>query len=408
MVDGQGPLSGITVLDLSRILAAPTCTQLLGDLGAEVIKIEAPGKGDDTRNWGPPFLHDADGNETDQSAYFLSSNRNKRSVTVNLAHAQGQKIMRDLAAQADILIENFKVGGLAKYGLAYADLAASHPHLIYCSLTGFGQTGPYAPRPGYDFIVQGMGGMMSLTGEPDGQPMKVGVGIADVMCGMYAASAILACLHERQASGQGQHIDIGLLDSQVAWLINEGCNYLVSGDIPQRRGNAHPNIVPYEAFEASDGWIILAVGNNGQFERFLAFAGAPELATDPRFATNDLRVRNRLALIPLVAELVKQKTQSAWLDGLASRNVPCGPVNNLEQVFTDEHILARDMRIEMNHPYRSGETVSLIGNPLKLSRTPVTYRQPPPRLGEHTDIVLEQRLGLDTDARAALRADGVI
>jgi crotonobetainyl-CoA:carnitine CoA-transferase CaiB-like acyl-CoA transferase len=402
------PLAGLRVFDLTRILAGPTCTQLLGDLGAEVIKIERPDQGDDTRKWGPPYVKDAAGRDTETSAYYLSANRNKRSVTLDIATEEGQALARRLIAESDVLVENFKVGGLKKYGLAYDDVKELAPQLIYCSITGFGQTGPYAERAGYDYLAQGMGGIMSLTGEPEGEPMKVGVGIADIMCGMYAVSAILAALHHRHTTGAGQHIDLGLLDSQVAWLTYEGLNYLTSGALPKRRGNEHPNIVPYKTMPAADGYFILAVGNDGQFRRFCAAAGRPELADDPRFATNAERVRNRETLYPLLEEITRTRTMQDWVDDLNARGVPSGPVNTLDRVFADPQVQHRNMQIEMPHPDAGKGTVDLIGNPIGFSETPVSYRQPPPRMGEHTDAVLAEVLGLDAAEIARLREAGVI
>ena len=404
----SGPLSGLRVFDLTRILAGPTCTQLLGDLGAEVIKIERPGEGDDTRKWGPPYLKDETGAETHESAYYLSSNRNKRSVTLDIAQAEGQALAKRLLAKCDILVENFKVGGLAKYGLGYADLKAEFPNLVYCSVTGFGQTGPYAPRAGYDYLAQGMGGIMSLTGEPDGEPIKVGVGIADVMCGMYASTAILAALRHRDAGGGGQYIDLALLDTQIAWLVNEGLNYLTSGEVPVRRGNEHPNIVPYKVMPCADGYFILAVGNDSQFRKFCDFAGAPDLPNDPRFATNPLRCANREALYALLPDYTLTKSQSEWLDGLASRGVPCGPVNTLDQVFADPHVQQRGMQIQVPYPGMEGGQVDLIGNPIKFSKTPVEYRRHPPRMGQHTDEVLGELLGLSASNLEDFRARKVI
>jgi len=403
-----GPLDGIRVFDLTRILAGPTCTQLLGDLGADVIKIERPGEGDDTRKWGPPFLKDADGADRAESAYYLSSNRNKRSLTLDVAGADGQALARRLIAKCDVLVENFKTGGLAKYGLSYDDLKDEFPHLVYCSITGFGQTGPYAPRAGYDFLAQGLGGIMSITGEPEGEPVKVGVGIADVMCGMYAAVAILAALRHRDDHGRGQYIDLALLDSQVAWLINEGLNYLTSGNVPRRLGNEHPNIVPYKVLPAADGHIIIAVGNDRQFQRFCAFAGAPELADDDRFRTNADRVRNRQALYALLPDLTRRKTQVEWDHGLAERGVPCSPVNTIDQVFADPQVVARGMKLSMPAPDTQKGTVDLIANPIKFSETAVAYRHPPPRLGEHTDTVLRELLDLDDAAITALRDRGIV
>jgi crotonobetainyl-CoA:carnitine CoA-transferase CaiB-like acyl-CoA transferase len=403
-----GPLSGIRVFDLSRILAGPTCTQLLGDLGAEVIKIERPGAGDDTRKWGPPYLRGKDGKDTDEAAYYLSSNRNKRSVTVDISKPEGQALAKKLIAKCDIMIENFKVGDMARYGLSYADLKDSHPRLVYCSISGFGQTGPYAPRAGYDLLAQGIGGIMSITGEPDRPPMKVGVGIADVMCGMYATVAILGALHHREKTGQGQYIDLALLDSQVAWLINVGLNYLTSGKVPQRVGNEHPNIVPYNVLPASDGFIILAVGNDAQYQKFCDFAGAPELAKDPRFLTNADRVRNRREIYEMLPAVTRRKKQAEWIDGLAKLGVPCSPVNNVEQVFEDPQVRQRGMKITMPHPLSASGTVDLIGNPIKFSETPVDYRLPPPFCGQHTQDVLGELLQMPEAEIEALRQRGVI
>ena len=403
-----GPLSGIRVFDLSRILAGPTCTQLLGDLGAEVIKIERPGAGDDTRKWGPPYLKGKDGKDTDEAAYYLSSNRNKRSVTVDISKPEGQALAKKLIAKCDIMIENFKVGDMARYGLSHADLKDSNPRLVYCSISGFGQTGPYAPRAGYDLLAQGIGGIMSITGEPDRPPMKVGVGIADVMCGMYATVAILGALHHRDKTGVGQYIDLALLDSQVAWLINVGLNYLTSGNVPQRVGNEHPNIVPYNVLPASDGFIILAVGNDAQYQKFCGFAGAPELAKDPRFLTNADRVRNRREFYELLPAVTRRKKQAEWIDGLAKLGVPCSPVNNVDQVFEDPQVQQREMKITMPHPLSASGTVDLIGNPIKFSETPVDYRLPPPYCGQHTQDVLGDLLQMSNAEIEALRQRGVV
>ena len=405
---GDGPLDGLRILDLTRILAGPTCTQLLGDLGADVIKIERPGAGDDTRAWGPPYVVDEDGRQTGESAFFLCANRNKRSVTIDLARPEGAALIRRLLEHCDVLIENFKFGGLAKYGLAYEELHKAFPCLVWCSITGFGQTGEYRHRAGYDVLVQGMGGIMSITGAPDGEPMKVAVGIADVMCGMYACTAILAALRHRDRGGQGQHIDLALLDTQVAWLINEGTNYLVSGEVPMRRGNAHPNVVPYQPFATADGHFILAAGNDAQFRRFADFAGHPEWADDERFATNPARSRNREVLCRKVEELTRTRTSRYWIDGLEKLGVPAGPVNDIAQVFDDPQVQHRGMRISMPHPSAASGHIDLIGNPVKFSTTPVAYRRPPPRLGEHTDQVLEELLGMDEAERLALRAEGLI
>jgi crotonobetainyl-CoA:carnitine CoA-transferase CaiB-like acyl-CoA transferase len=403
-----GPLAGLRVFDLTRILAGPTCTQLLGDLGADIIKIERPGEGDDTRKWGPPYIKDVHGKDSRESAYYLSSNRNKRSLSIDISKPEGQALAKRLIAQSDILVENYKVGGLAKYGLSFEDLKDEFPGLIYCSITGFGQTGPYAARAGYDYLAQGMGGIMSLTGEPDGAPVKVGVGIADVMCGMYASSAILAALHHRTMTGNGQHIDLALLDTQVAWLVNEGLNYLTSGKVPKRLGNEHPNIVPYKVLPASDGFFILAVGNDRQFQSFCGFAGAPELASDPRFVTNPDRATNREALYDLLPEITKGKTQQEWIDGLAGLHVPCGPVNSLDQVFEDPQIRARGMKLTMPYPGSERGEVDLIANPIRFSGTPVAYRRPPPTAGQHSQEILNELLELTEEEIAALRYGGII
>ncbi len=405
----SGALSGLVVLDLSRILAGPTCTQILGDLGAEVIKIERPGRGDDTRGWGPPFLKNEAGEETAESAYYLSSNRNKSSVAVDLASEEGKKILCSLAGKADILVENFKVGDLKRRGLDYDSLKAANPGLIYCSISGFGQTGPYAHRAGYDFLIQGMGGIMSLTGFPDdegGTETKAGVGIADVMCGMYATVSILAALNHRHATGEGQHLDISLLDAQVSWLINQGVGYLVSGEVPGRLGNGHPTIVPYETFPASDQSFILAVGNDSQFEKFCDVAGAPDLCRDLRYAKNADRVRNRKELVPVIRRLTIEKTAAEWIALLEEAGVPCGPVNDLAQLFSDPQIRARNMKITLPHP-ESG-TVDLIGSPINMSGTPVAYGKAPPMLGADTAHVLGKHLGLSPDEIAALADSGTI
>ena len=400
-------LSGIRVLDLTRILAGPTCTQLLGDLGADVIKIERPGAGDDTRKWGPPYVPGVDG-PTTESAYYLCANRNKRSVAVDIASRGGQGLIRRLLAHCDVLVENFKVGDLARYGLSFAQLAGDLPRLVYCSITGFGQTGPYAPRAGYDYLAQGAGGIMSLTGEPDGAPMKVGVGIADVMCGMYATVAILAALRHRDATGEGQWIDAALLDTQVAWLVNEGTNFLLSGEVPRRQGNEHPNIVPYKTFASADGWVILAVGNDAQFQRWCRFAGADELAVDPRFTTNSLRIRHRVELYAMMPPFMRAKTTAEWVEGLAGLGVPCGPVSRLDQVFADPQVQARGMRLDLPHATAASGTVPVIANPLKMSRTPPGYRHGPPILGQHTDEVLRELLGIEPAELARLRAAGTV
>ncbi len=386
MAGSEGPLKGVKVLDLSRILAGPTCTQLLGDLGANVIKIENPAtKGDDTRQWGPPYVADADGNPSDLSAYFMSANRNKKSVAIDIATAEGQAEIKRLASHADILIENFKPGGLAKYGLDYKALSQELPGLVYCSISGYGQTGPNSSKPGYDLMAQGYGGIMSLTGDPEGAPMKVGVGIADVMCGMYATVGILAALRHRDLTGEGQQIDLALVDAQIAWLINEGVNYLTSGDVPQRRGNGHPNIVPYDVYETSDGHVILAVGNDSQFGRFCDFIGRTDLADDTRFATNPARLENRDALNAILRPAVRSFDTETVISELENRKVPVGPVQTMDQVFDTEQVAARQMQIAMQ---ADPAEVKLIGNPLKFSRTPVTYRAAPPVFGADTQDVL--------------------
>ena len=399
-------LAGIRVLDLSRILAGPTCTQLLGDLGADVVKIERPRAGDDTRKWGPPYVQGPDG-PTAESAYYLCANRNKRSVAIDIASGEGQALIRRLLAHCDILVENFKVGDLTRYGLGWEQLREEFPRLIYCSITGFGQTGPYAPRAGYDYLAQGLGGIMSITGEPDGLPMKVGVGIADIMCGMYATVAILAALRHRDETGEGQRIDAALLDTQIAWLVNEGTNYLLSGRVPRRLGTEHPNIVPYKTFESADGYVILAVGNDSQFQRWCHFADAPDLASDPRFATNSLRIQHRTELYALMPAVMRRKTTNEWVEGLAAVGVPCGPVNSLDQVFADPQVQARRMRLDMPHASATAGSVPLIANPLKMSATPPSYRHSPPTLGQHTDEVLHE-LGLGEADIAELRAAGAI
>ena len=400
-------LAGVRVLDLTRILAGPTCTQLLGDLGADVIKIERPGAGDDTRKWGPPYVQGSDG-PTAESAYYLCANRNKRSVAIDIASEAGQALLRRLLAKCDVLVENFKVGDLARYGLDWAQLKGEFPWLVYCSITGFGQTGPYAPRAGYDYLAQGLGGIMSLTGAPDGPPMKVGVGIADLMCGMYATVAILAALRHRDATGHGQHIDSALLDTQVAWLANEATNFLLSGQVPKRQGTEHPNIVPYQTFATADGYVILAVGNDAQFQKWCRFAGATELAADPRFATNSLRVEHRRELYARMPEHMRAKTTAEWVAGLAGIGVPCGPVNTLDQVFADPQVQARGMRIDLPHPDAAAGSVPLVANPLKMSLTPPAYRHGPPTLGQHTDQVLGELLGLGEAELAGLHEAGTI
>ncbi|MBX9962769.1 MAG: CoA transferase [Burkholderiales bacterium] len=405
----MGALDHLKVLDLSRVLAAPWCGQILADLGADVVKVERPGAGDDTRSWGPPWMKDQAGNDTREAAYFMAANRGKKSITLDISRPAGQDIVKRLAQGADVLLENYKVGGLRQYGLDYASLAKLNPRLVYCSVTGFGQTGPYAPRAGYDFIIQGLGGLMSITGErddlPGGGPQKVGVAVSDLMTGMYATIAVLAALAEREKSGLGQHVDMALLDTQVAMTANMAMNYLASGKPPARAGNAHPNIVPYQTFAASDGHIIVAVGNDGQFTRLCEIAEAPELATDPRFATNPARVKHRSILVPLLAERIGRKPMHFWSEALEAAGVPCGPINDIAQVFDDPHVQHRGMRIELPHP--TAGKVPLVASPIKLSRTPVEHRSAPPLLGQHTDEVLAG-IGLDEQAIAALRAQGVV
>lgn len=386
-----GALDGIRVLDLTRILAGPTCTQLLGDLGAEVIKIENPATGgDDTRGWGPPNVCDTNGQPTDLSAYFMAANRNKKSVSIDISTELGQQQVRALARSADVVVENFKPGGLAKYGLGPDDLLTRQPGLIYCSISGFGQTGPNRDKPGYDLMAQGFGGIMSLTGEPDGAPMKVGVGVADVMCGMYATVGILAALRHKERTGEGQHIDIALVDSQLAWLINEGTNYLESGDLPQRRGNGHPNIVPYHVFAVADGHAIIAVGNDSQFARFCDFLGCADIVTDARFATNLARTQNRDALLAVIGPRLAARPLAAVIAGLEARKVPVGPVNTIDLALGSDQAQARDMVVAMPRADVQKGQVRLLGNPLKLSRTPVTYRLPPPHCGQDSEEILAQ------------------
>ena len=408
-------LEGIRVLDLSRVLAGPWCTQTLADLGADVIKIERPGAGDDTRNWGPPFLPTADGRESHESAYYLGANRNKRSVTCDIAQPEGQALVRQLAEHCDVFIENFKVGDMARYGLDYASLKAINARLVYCSLTGFGQSGPYAPRAGYDYIIQGMGGLMSVTGERDdlnGGPQKVGVAVADLFTGMYATVGILAALRHAERTGEGQHLDMALLDTQVAMLANLGANYLVSDQAPGRMGNAHQNIVPYQVFEVApraDGgkdFIILAVGNDGQYAKFCEVAGRPDLASEPRFVKNADRVRHRAELVPLLEAVMKTRPKADWLSALEAAKVPCGAINSLDEVFSDPQVQARGMVTHWQHPLRAD--LPLVSSPIKLEKTPVRTDRPPPMLGQHTDEVLGELLGVDAARLATLRDRQVI
>jgi crotonobetainyl-CoA:carnitine CoA-transferase CaiB-like acyl-CoA transferase len=394
MTDVTGPLHGVKVLDLTRIMAGPYCTQMLGDLGAEVIKVERPWIGDDTRKFAPPFLVDEQGTETSESAYFLSANRNKKSVVIDLAQPAGQILIRRLMAMSDVVVENFKTGTLKKYGLSYEDVKSDNLRLVYCSITGFGQSGPYATRPGYDFLIQGMGGIMSLTGEPDGSPQKVGVPIADLMTGMYATVAINAAIYRAKLTGSGQFIDIGMLDAHVAWLANVGMNYLYAGHLG-RLGNDHPNIVPYRPFKTADGQIVIVVGNDEQFRRFCEIAECDELVKDSRFQTNEMRVRNREKLAETLDPIVAARPSAFWLKELEAQSIGCGPINNLEQVFNDPQVIAREMVHEMRHSANGGTAARLLANPIKMSETPVTYRHAPPLLGEHTVEIMSDMLGLD-------------
>ena len=403
----NGPLSGIRVFDLTRVLAGPSCVQILGDLGAEVIKVEQPNVGDDTRKFGPPFLKDMDGNDTTESGYYMATNRNKRSLTLNLTSKKGQDIARQLISKSDILVENFKVGNLSKYNLSYDNLRDEYPSLIYCSITGFGQTGPLAEQPGYDFMAQGMGGLMSVTGPKDGEPHRVGVPIADLTAGLWATIAICAAVRHKEQTGEGQHLDISLLDTQVASLSIQGLNYLTSGDVPQLLGNAHPNIVPYQVFPVADGDIIIAVGNDNQFDRFAKFINMPELATDERFSTNDKRVINREILTQILNEKMLEKKSNYWLTGLEKIGISAGPINKINQVFENEQVLERGMKIEMNHDL-TDTGVNLIGNPIHMSATPPTYRYPPPILGQHTDEILTEILEIPLAKITELKSEGVI
>ena len=405
-----GPLSHIRVLDLSRVLAGPWAAQNLADLGAEVIKIERPGAGDDTRGWGPPWMKDGAGKDTAESAYFLSVNRNKKSVTLDISKPEGQQIARELAMKSQVLIENYKVGTLKRYGLDFDSLKKENPGLIYCSVTGFGQDGPYAPRPGYDFIFQGMGGLMSITGERDGQPgagpQKVGIAITDVLTGMYASVAILAAITHLERTGKGQYIDAALLDTMVAFNANQISSYFAAGKIPVRWGNAHPQVVPYEVFPTADGHIILAVGNDSQFASFCQAAGCPELAQEARFKTMSQRIIHRGELIPLIAEVMRTRTKREWIEALEAANVPCGPINNMKEVFEDPQVRHRELRVDMPHPL--GGTASVVRSPLRLSETPVEYRLAPPMLGQHNDEVLRGLLGKSEGELTRLKAAGIL
>jgi crotonobetainyl-CoA:carnitine CoA-transferase CaiB-like acyl-CoA transferase len=405
-----GPLTGIRVLDLSRVLAGPWAGQNLADLGAEVIKIERPGAGDDSRAFGPPWVKDAQGRDTRDSAYFTSANRGKKSVTVNLSQPEGQALVRALAAKSDVLLENYKYGDLQRYGLGYDELKIVNPRLIYCSVTGFGQTGPYKERPGYDFMIQGMGGMMSVTGEPDGAPgggpQRAGVPIADIITGMYASIAICAALAHRAQSGVGQQLDLALLDSQIALLAYQNTNYFATGKPPARIGNLHPNIVPYQPFRAADGEVILACGNDNLYRKFCEAAGCPELAADPRFATNGKRVENRVELTRLLGEIFRRRTKKEWVELLDAAGVPNGPINDIAQVFAEPQVKARGVKIELEHPVAG--KLAMVASPMRFSGTPLEHRTPPPLLGEHTDEILQRVLGKKVDEIARLRADGAI
>lgn len=405
-----GPLSGIRVLDLSRVMAGPWCTQILADLGAEVIKIERPDVGDDTRHWGPPWLKDAQGNPTKQSAYYLSANRGKHSVTVDLGNPDGQALIRELAVECDVLVENFKTGGLDKKGLGYADMAKINPGLVYCSVTGFGHTGPMAGDAGYDYLIQAQAGLMSITGSADGQPgagpQRVGMAVADLTTGMNAVIAILSAIHHRSKTGEGQHIDMALLDVQVSWLANQALNYFCSGKVPGRTGEYHPNLAPYQPFPTQDGQVIIAVGNDGQFQRLCNALGCPELAEDPRFSTNPQRVLHRQEMVGKICERTRTRVSREWIDDLVGVHVPCGPIQNIAEVFEDPQVQARNMKIELEHPQLG--KVPGIANPIKFSKTPQTYRKAPPLLGEDTDSVLQRLLDKSLEDIASLRANGVL
>ena len=406
----MGALSHIRVLDLSRVLAGPWCAQNLADLGADVIKVERPGAGDDTRHWGPPFAKDANGKETEESAYFICINRNKRSITIDIAKPEGQDIIRKLAAESDVVIENYKVGDLAKYGLDYESLKKVKPDLVYCSITGFGQTGPYANRPGYDFIIQGMGGFMGITGEADdfegASPQKSGVAIADIFTGMYASSAILAAIIHRDRTGEGQYIDMSLLDTQIAVMANMSSAYLTSGEVPKRWGNASQIIVPYQTFPTSDGWMIVAAGNDGQFRQFVTAGGETHLADNPLYLTNPLRVQHRKQLVPLLEIMTRKKSKEQWIALLENAKVPCGPINDLKEVFENEQVISRNVQLNVPHP--TVGNMKLVASPMKLSRTPIEVRMAPPTLGQHTDEILHERLKLNDQSIHELRDKGII
>ena len=414
--DKPSALPHIKVLDLSRVLAGPWCTQMLADLGADVVKVERPGEGDDTRHWGPPFLQDAQGNDTPHATYFTACNRNKRSVTIDMAKPEGQALIRQMAAQSDVVVENFKVGGLAKYGLDYDSLKALNPRLIYCSVTGVGQDGPYAERAGYDLMIQAMSGMMSITGNPDGTPgggpLRVGVALTDLFTGVYACSAILAAIEVRHRTGQGQFIDMALLDVGMAILANQAAGFLNTGKVPQRQGNSHPSLVPYQSVATLDGAMLLAIGNDGQFARFCDAAGQPQWAQDPRYATNSLRVANRDTLIPQIEAITATQTTAQWVALLENKAVPCGPINALNEAFADEQVIARGLKVNqpvapVNNQYHAIQSIASVASPLRMSDTPPVLHRPPPALGEHTDAVLAD-LGLDAKAITRLREQGVV
>ena len=409
-------LPHIKVLDLSRVLAGPWCTQMLADMGADVVKVERPGEGDDTRHWGPPFLQDAQGNDTPHATYFTACNRNKRSVTIDMAKPEGQALIRQMAASSDVVVENFKVGGLAKYGLDYDSLKALNPRLIYCSVTGFGQDGPYAERAGYDLMIQAMCGMMSITGNPAGTPgggpLRVGVALTDLFTGVYACSAILAAIEVRHRTGVGQYIDMALLDVGMAILANQAAGFLNTGKVPQRQGNSHPSLVPYQSLTTQDGAMLLAVGNDGQFARFCEAAGQPQWAQDPRYATNTLRVANRDTLIPQIEAVTATQTTTQWVALLEDKAVPCGPINAIDEAFADEQVIARGLKVNqpvapVGNKYNAIKSIASVASPLRMSDTPPVLQRPPPALGEHTDTVLAD-LGLDATAITRLREQGVV
>lgn len=403
-----GPLAGVKVLDLSRILAGPSCTQILGDLGADVIKVERPGMGDDIRTWGPPFLQDEDGNDTTESGYYLSTGRNKRSICIDFSQPEGAELLLQLMGECDVFVENYKVGGLAKYGLDYDSVKKRYPGMIYCSVTGYGQTGPYAPRPGYDMVAQCLGGLISMIGEEGRPPSKVPIAIDDIMTGMYACIGILAALRHRDLTGQGQQIDLALLDVQMAWLYNQGVNHFIDGKVPERMGSGHPNLAPYQIYAASDGYVLLGAANDIQFGKFCAFVGRDDLPSKPEFKTNRDRVNNRQLVNDTVSEIIVGQTVDYWVTELARIKLTCSKVNNVAEAFEDPQVIAREMKIQMKHPLAGEKPVDLIASPLKLSETPVSYRQPPPILGEHTDQVIIEYLGLSKERIAELKSARVL